>query len=181
MEYRNSDNSEYTTHDEAAADSHTINSDLIQKKHGYDVETNFDPATICTSEEREKNPKRQYPNRRNRKYQHTASFQSPDQFEASEIHEKLLKICSKLYTRSRRYDTEGSRNDIYACCYARKTGWKFCPKKILIRFSKTSQEIVAWEIEGGTDVNFHWTPAQEEVFLRHKRNALIFRELREQD
>ena len=60
MEYGNSDNSEYTTHDEAAADSHTINSDLIQKKHGYDVETNFDPATICTSEEREKDPKRQY-------------------------------------------------------------------------------------------------------------------------
>ena len=60
VEYRNSDNSEYTTHDEAAADSHTINSDLIQKKHGYDVETNFDPATICTSEEREKDPKRQY-------------------------------------------------------------------------------------------------------------------------
>ena len=31
------------------------------------------------------------------------------------------------------------------------------------------------------DVNYHWTPAQEEVILRHKRNALIFRELREQN
>ena len=90
-------------------------------------------------------------------------------------------LVTQLYTRSRRYDTEGSRNDIYACCYARKTGWKFCPKKTLIRFSKTSQEIVAWEIEGGTDVNYHWTPAQEEVFLRHKRNALIFHKLREQN
>ena len=100
-----------------------------------------------------------------------ASFPSKDQFDASDIKIELSEM-----TRNQKYDGHDFRTEVFVCRYFRKQGWMPCKRSIRVGFPFTSYDILVWEPERnehhherrpdyGTDVNYHWTPAQEE-FLR---------------
>ena len=100
-----------------------------------------------------------------------ASFPSKDQFDASDIKIELSEM-----TRNQKYDGHDFRTEVFVCRYFKKQGWMSCKRSIRVGFPYTSYDILVWEPERnehhhemrpdyGTDVNYHWTPAQEE-FLR---------------
>ena len=120
-----------------------------------------------------------------------ASFPSKDQFDASDIKIELSEMI-----RNQKYDGHDFRTEVFVCRYFKKQGWMSCKRSIRVGFPFTSYDILVWEPERnehhhemrpdyGTDVNYHWTPAQEE-FLRQPlenkfvRKNLIHQEKRDQ-
>ena len=100
-----------------------------------------------------------------------ASFPSKDQFDASDIKIELSEMI-----RNQKYDGHDFRTEVFVCRYFKKKGWMSCKRSIRVGYPYTSYDILVWEPERnehhherrpdyGTDVNYHWTPAQEE-FLR---------------
>ena len=148
-----------------------------------------------TEEEEEENVEE--PRRRRgkeRSWDQIGSFSTVAEFKSSEIHTEL----TAQMTRNNKHPNkeEEFQYDTYVCAYFRKRGWKSCPKTVRVGYSQTSQDIVVWSTDNehqheldpdyDTTINFRWTAEQEEVVrrhlqARHKRNALILRELREKN